>query len=139
MEPLPNHLLCEAQIRAELYHHCRLLQVPIILELRNPLGSFDAAIFSPDWKQLLAVIECKHNQEQRVRLTNQIIRYKRCGLPVFGLASMERAPGLAAQLKRQFLDQPATGITLIELHKLPKRKRKQRCNWTEPDEDLNIK
>lgn len=97
---LPQCLLSEALIQAEFYHHCRLLEVPCTLEWQVAVGRLDAIIFDRTWTRCHAIVEVKKRGDQFK--TRQIARYKKIGVPVYGLASFARAPILAAQMKRQF-------------------------------------
>lgn len=85
---IPNHLMSEANIQAEFYSICKQVGLNCALELTTPAGRVDCGIFSDDWEYLIAIVECKHNQYQKVFLNNQIRRYKQIGVPIYGLARM---------------------------------------------------
>lgn len=86
---IPFHLMSEANVQAEFYGFCKEIGLNCVLELHTPFGRVDCAIFSSDWKKLLAVVECKHVKQGVVKRTMQIMRYKRLGVPVYGLAKMD--------------------------------------------------
>ena len=85
----------EANVQAEFYHHARLAERPVALELSTPAGRIDIAVLSVDRSAIVAVVECKRNWKQfKGGKSPQIMRYKRLGLPVYGLAEFSRAKRL---------------------------------------------
>ncbi len=104
---MPYSLFSECQIQAEFYMAARLMGLPTALEVRTPVGRLDIAVFDANWQRLLVVIECKKQKEFS---PGQIARYKRLGVPVFGLWRMDRTQKLAAQIKRDYFDTNSKGI-----------------------------
>lgn len=96
---IPYHLRSEANIQAHFFSKCWAINLPCVLELYTPFGRLDAVIFTSDWKRILAVVEVKRRDDFSKL---QINRYKRLGVPVFGLCKMERAERLANQIKRDY-------------------------------------
>ena len=133
---VPPHLLTECVIQATFFHFSILSGLNCTLELGTPLGRIDIAIFNQDWTRVLAVIECKHNSTKEVRETSQIRRYKRLGVPVFGLADIRRCERLCAQLKRDLTNNG--GRPYQEIMEIPREPR-WRKRQIEPDECLNYK
>ena len=94
---VPFHLLTETTIQGEFYHQARLIGLKCILELHTPAGRLDVAVFSDDWSEVTAIVECKKGA---LYLSNQIRKYKTLGVPVFGLNKLDKCAHLAAQIKR---------------------------------------
>lgn len=96
------NLETEATLQAEFYHACRLLNLTCVLELVTPVGRLDAAILTPDKSTLLAVVEVKRNEFSFLEgRSEQIQRYKRLGVEVYGIWIGEDAHKLAATIKRE--------------------------------------
>lgn len=133
----------EATLQAEFYHHCRLIGLPIELELSTPVGRLDCAIFSEDRQTLLCIVECKKpDRICPMSESNQIRRYKTLGVPVYGLWKWERAAILAAKIKAA--NHPGKPIAEVMLTPKPIRRRnpyRVRINGRRLilDSDLNIK
>ncbi len=98
-----------------------------MLQLVTPVGVLDAVIFSECYKRALAIVECKRNDYGKVFFSKQIKRYKTLGIPVYGLARIERAAGLAAQLLRTYsITDPNVGRDFEDiLRSQPKIKRRR--------------
>lgn len=90
----------EATIQSEFYHWGRVLGVNVIPELVTPVGRLDLAVLSGDGRDLLAVVECKDEVSKLSADSEQIRRYKRLGVPVYGLAELGRCRGLLEQIAR---------------------------------------
>jgi len=87
--------LPEANIQAEFYHCCRLLEIPCVLEYRTPTGRHDVVIFSRNFDYLLAIVECKCSQAQCDYPSRQITRYREVGVAIYTLCSLAGASALA--------------------------------------------
>lgn len=133
----------EATIQAEFYHHARLIGLPCELEFHTPVGRLDIAVLSPCRSRLVAIVECKIRS---MRETPQIRRYKKIGVPVYGLSDFIRAEKLALQIHRLHSDQD--GVALDFISKMEPSKRRRSRRWRKDpeslrrlvwDEDLNIK
>ena len=141
----PDNLISEAIIQAEFYHACRLIGLPCLLELTTPAGRLDAVVVSSDFKRMLAIVECKHNEHGKVFFSRQIKRYKALGVPVYGLAKVERASRLAEQLLRTYsIYDPNVGKeidSVLAMKRIPRRK----SEFSNPDyamtlcEEVNFK
>lgn len=120
----------EANIQAEFYHACRLIDLPVSLEIRTPAGRLDAAVLSHDRLHLLAVVEVKRNKYQfHDGKSRQIVRYKALGVPVYGLHGDQDAHKLAATIKTAEGNSP--GKPLAEISKmifLREGRRQERLN-----------
>ncbi len=92
--------MSEANIQAEFYHCCKQIGLNCTLEFNTPVGRMDAAIFCEHWVKLLAIVECKHNRSGIVKHTAQIERYKSIGVPVYGVAKLDRCVNLAKTIQR---------------------------------------
>jgi len=87
---LPDHLMSEAVIQAEFYGACKGIGLNCALEVHTPAGRLDAALFNADWTELVAVVECKRTVI--LEITPQIARYKKLGVPVYGLHKLNSLP-----------------------------------------------
>lgn len=105
----------EANLQAEFYHACRLINLPVALEITTPAGRLDAGILNLERNSLLAVVEVKRSKlsfnEGRSR---QIINYKALGLPVYGLHAGTDPHALAATIQRATTGQPGKLLAIIE-------------------------
>lgn len=110
----------EASIQSEFYHWCRVIGLNCCPEFHTPVGRLDAAVFSPGWDRLLAVVECKRPGRHVGR--KQLERYKTIGVPVFTLNHFPFAEGLARQLQK--LD-PAGGVTIEAVDETPRAFRSE--------------
>ncbi len=120
----PEHLMSEAVIQAELYRQFIELGANVTLEYSTPMGRTDLALFNSDWTRLIAIVEMKHNEERRVRRTPQIERYKKLGVPVYGLADIARAAHMAVKIMQD--QSSAVGISISDIQQIPKRQRRKR-------------
>jgi hypothetical protein len=118
---IPQRLMSEANIQAEFYCACKQIGLNCSLEVSTPIGRLDAGLFSEDWSRLLAIVECKHTNDGKVKRTPQIERYKRIGVPVFGLARMD-CISLAVKIKTQTYP----GVALDAVLEMERRQRKPR-------------
>lgn len=104
----------EANLQAEFYHACRLLNVPVALEIVTPAGRLDAAILNAAKTHILAIIEVKRDERQYGDGESfQIKRYKALGAPVHGLWHGKDPHKLAATLKAQYAS--AIGVSLVKI------------------------
>lgn len=140
---MPLELLSESVIQAEFYRQCCAIGLPCTLELVTPAGRLDAAVFNKSWTMIIAVVEVKNGHRFSYR---QIARYKTIGVPVFGLCNIQRAASLAAQIKRQYLDDDNRSLSLSVAYtdvmlkpRIMRGMARRRRLTIEPDEDLNIK
>ncbi len=104
----------EATLQAEFYHACRLLDMTAVSELVTPVGRLDVVILSPDKKRLLAIVEVKEFEHSFIGgQSAQIVRYKRLGVPVYGLWIGKDPHRLAGNIKAAV--QNSEGRPLSEL------------------------
>lgn len=133
----------EANRQAEFYHACRLIALPVVLELTTTAGRLDAAIMSPDRKAIVAIVEVKRRRRDFENgLSAQIMRYKRLGLPVYGLSFANDPHRLAATIQKRHANEP--GVTLVALAQMDRMTKKMGTPTTADriermDEDLNVK
>ena len=130
--------LPEANIQAEFYHHAKILGINAVLELSTPVGRLDIAVLDGSGSNLIAVVECKSNDQKVVTKTNQIRRYMQIGVPVYGLADIQRAEHLVCTIKEKYIDNKAyEGKPLSEIFSMPRVHR--RLSYRSRYPDLNIK
>ena len=89
----------EANTQAEFYHHCRLIELQVCLDIHTPAGRLDCAILTHDRSSLVAIIEVKNPKAPFVK--EQIDRYKKLGVPVYGLKDFSHARKLAETIKKR--------------------------------------
>lgn len=140
---VPLRFLSEAVIQAEFYMAAQQIGLRCTLELSTSEGRLDIAVFNDDWTKLLAIVECKNNLSGKVRRTRQIERYKRIGVPVYGLGKAQRAMHLAKIIKES--NHPGIALESVPWERKSRRTRK---NSTEAlidrladrlDEDVNFR
>jgi hypothetical protein len=96
------NLNTEANIQAEFYHACRLIDLPVALEIRTPAGRVDCMVLDKDRTMVLAIVEVKDSPNAFLSGNMlQIQRYKTLGVPVYGLCPRNCAHRLAATIKRK--------------------------------------
>lgn len=104
----------EANLQAEFYHACRLIELPCVLEVHTPAGRIDAAILNKARTHLLAVIEVKRDRSAFMDgRSQQIQSYKQLGLPVYGLAQGDDPHRLARSIAAATATAP--GKTIREI------------------------
>ncbi len=142
---IPPHLMSEANIQARFFCCCRYIGLNVTLEINVPVGRLDVLIFSLDWKNLLAIVECKKTKYTPYYQRNQISRYEQLGVPVHRLHSMDSMP-LAKSIKQApFQGIPWTTITAMPRKEWRSRRKRVRGVLQSPfnplniDEDLNYK
>lgn len=90
----------EANLQGEFYHACRLLGVQCALEVSTRAGRLDAVVLSDDRARILAIVEVKKHAFSFLNgHSSQIIRYKRLGVPVYGLHPEKCAHRLAKTIQ----------------------------------------
>lgn len=112
----------EANTQAEFYHHARLLGLPVLLEVITPAGRIDIAVLRSDRSGIVALVECKRNGRAIYGNSRQILRYKRIGVPVYGLNDFYRAERLVRTI--QFRHANDVGVSwqqIKEITPLPRR------------------
>lgn len=134
-------LKTEANIQAEFYHQARLINLPVVLEFRTPVGILDVAILNIMRDGIVAIVECKRSQTPKFNSESwQIKRYKRIGVPVYGLADFERAARLAASIKSKHGNKSGVLLTAIpSILRLDWSRRPIAQVINESDADLNLK
>lgn len=96
------NLNTEANLQAEFYHACRLIDLPVSLEVSTPAGRLDCAILDANRTMLLAIVEVKDSPTAFLGGESlQIQRYKTLGVPVYGLSPRNDPHRLAATIKRR--------------------------------------
>lgn len=138
---IPTHLLTECTIQVEFVRQCWDIGINCAPEITIPHGRLDAAIFDHTWTRMLVIVEIKTFQIYRTN--KQINRYKMIGLPVFGLWKLDHAAHLAAQIKRDYVDNlKHRGMPYDYILSLPKPfrglgRRKQTLFASDLDEHVN--
>ncbi len=104
----------EANLQAEFYHECKLIGLPCSLEVITPAGRLDAVVLNAAKTQFLAIIEVKRDPVSFLGgYSTQIKRYKRLGVPVYGLSSHNDPAKLAATIKAKHFAFPGVPIEKI--------------------------
>lgn len=134
----------EANLQAEFYHACRLIDLPCALEVTTPAGRHDAVILSADRRAILAIIEVNpHKADFMGGRSPQITRYKSIGAPVYGLSPEKDPHRLAATLKERHANDAGVQLAAIiaRRNELAARRRKERnqLRYERLKESLNIR
>jgi hypothetical protein len=128
---IPKHLITEAVIQSEFYANCNLIRLNCGLELPTTVGRLDCGLFTDDWINLIAIVECKLKLTEHTKNSWQIMRYKQIGVPVYGLDRMD-SMSLAQKIKSQNY----AGIpwdTARQLSNVIRRYSKQRASKRLPE------
>lgn len=134
---VPGHLLSEAVVQAEFYAAAKYIGLRCTLELSTREGRLDVAVFNDDWTKLLAIVECKNKPFGKVNRTRQIERYKKLGVPVYGLSKVGRAMPLAQTIKK--CNHAGIAVTEIPRNRTAKARMTDANRvLSELDEDLNF-
>ena len=138
--------LSEANIQAEFYFWAKTLGLPCLLELSTPKGRLDVAIFNSTKTQLLAIVECKRDGCQLNEHSRQMVRYRKIGVPIYGLFLPSEAEGLARKIQNELVLTNKSGLSVEDLFELEREKRSKplprrnrRIKFVELDEDLIIR
>ena len=133
----------EANLQAEFYHQCRLIDLQLALEVTTPAGRLDAAILTPDRLNLVAIVEVKRSKlsfnEGRSR---QILNYKALGVPVYGLDTTTDPKRLARSIQiqiRSLQGKPLTAIASMVHLKVQRLALRHERKLTRLREDLALR
>lgn len=135
---IPTELVTEATIQAEFYHQAKLIGLNCVMEFSTPCGRLDIAAFNDEWSAVIAIVEVKKG---RLSLTQQIVRYKKIGVPVFGLNRVDKCRALATQIKRDY----ASGVFVNAIAEMPRsvrgwgHKKRKAFSALSLDEDVNYR
>ncbi len=114
-EKHPDEPRCsEANVQAEFYHHARLHNLPVYLELFASVGRIDIAVLCRDRSGIVAVVECKRHGHSVYGDSWQIRRYKKLGVPVYGLSDWFRAERLVLTIQRRHADDPGISWAQVD-------------------------
>jgi hypothetical protein len=103
----------EANLQGEFYHACKLIGLQCALEVSTRAGRLDAVVLSADRGRILAIIEVKKHAFSFLNgHSSQIIRYKRLGVPVYGLHPEKCPHRLAKTIQAKHLHE--SGISLLD-------------------------
>lgn len=132
--------LSEANIQAEFYHHCKNLGVVCVLEYVTPVGRLDAAVFSPNAKHLVAIVEFKRDALKVNMQSRQMSRYQKIGVPVYVAASISEAETLAREIRLNHYEKDGgIGILIDHVQCLPRHIRPNSRRLMRLDECLNVR
>lgn len=135
---VPVALLSEAVVQAEFYMAAKQVGLRCTLELSTREGRLDIAVFNEDWTKLLAIVECKNRPYGAVSKNRQIERYKRLGVPVYGLSKASRAEHLAKVILKA--NHRGVAIEAIPRNRTAKRRTTDDERvLSELDEDVNFR
>lgn len=115
----------EANLQGEFYHVAKTKGIRVVLELTTFAGRVDIAVVNAAGTHLLAVVECKGSAVFFLGgKSGQITRYKRLGVPVYGLTDMARVERLVGTIQRNHCGQ--IGVPLADVAKVTYYARKER-------------
>ncbi len=132
---IPNHLRSEANVQAEIYSVFKAAGLNVSLEVTTPVGRLDVGVFSEDWGQIRAIVECKKstgNWRGKEWVGPQIKRYQRIGVPVFKWARMD-----CQELLLAVLAVPKVGVDWAVVQAMEKKVRQKRKHKFNPETDLD--
>jgi len=126
----------EANVQAEFYHQCRLIGLPVALEVTTPVGRLDVAVLNATGDGCVAIVECKKAACMISAELGQVRRYKKIGVPVYGLTDKQRCRGLAKTIQEKHAADPGVGFAaVLEMPRIG-RPRRIPQQWRD---NLNIK
>lgn len=126
----------EANTQAEFYHHARLQELPILLEVTTPAGRIDVAVLCADRSGIVAVVECKRGGRPMDGKSKQIRRYKRLGVPVYGLNDWRRAQSLVSTIKARHGSD--AGISWAEIEFIEPINRRNKSVYVRPPQTNEV-